>query len=172
MPGRRPAWRPLADGRAVLADVAEELAVSRRVGAVHAAGEDSDRCPGRGERARWAHASIPYAPRLHDRNTISAHSTAPAQTLGSEGCTPRQPTAHGCGPPLRQRTGARLQRSNMIPDLSGPKGRRSSQPGNSLTGGTCSRLRSSRVSGGCCCSRHALQYGADVNDRREDLTSR
>src|SRR5262249_38847718 len=67
MPGRRPAWRPLADGRALLADLVEELAVSRRVSAVNSASKDGDRCPSRGERAAAGTPVDSVGPAGHDR---------------------------------------------------------------------------------------------------------
>src|SRR5215471_2629465 len=74
MPGRRPARRPLADRGALLADLAEELAVSRRVSAVHSAGKDSDRCPRRGERATVGTPVDSVGPRVDFGNPITLNS--------------------------------------------------------------------------------------------------
>ena len=51
VPGRQPARRPLADGRASLADGAEQVVVALRVVAVHAAGQHGDREAAGGDRA-------------------------------------------------------------------------------------------------------------------------
>src|SRR5262249_41847814 len=51
VPGRHPAWWPLADERALLADGPEQLTVANRVVTVHAARENRNGRPAHGERA-------------------------------------------------------------------------------------------------------------------------
>src|SRR5215471_14839572 len=101
MPGRRPARRPLADRGALLADLAEELAVSRRVSAVQSAGKDSDRCPRRGERATVGTSVDSVGPTVGYENPIAAQMLPPGRV---------EPP-----PAQRRRTGQRSHRRNTEP---------------------------------------------------------